>query len=328
MSRSPKTLIVALYPGEFGWELMNWQGRVRWTIAHGGYDRVVICARADRRALYACGDHNSRVVFCPVSDADLPGHRNEDHRVNAEGRAVDATVLRTLLKQQVGTACEPLGVSPAEATLLLPPCDGTLWPTARTHQVFTDLRVRQEVKTDILVVPRIRILAAERNMTAAWWEDLAGRLRDDGLSVETYEPRLDEAIRQLSRARLAIGASTGGLHLASLCRCPHYVWGCGGEARWTRMGITNRQRYETIWNPLGTPCRYDECGWRPSIEHIVDESRRALDQLGLEGGTSQPGLSLKPKWRVKRRLARLLEHDGRWTVWPWRVRELVREHFV
>ncbi len=328
MSHSPKTLVVAPYTGEFGWELMNWQGRVRWVIAHGDYDRVVVCAKADRRALYAHRDYDDRVVFCSVSDAGVSGRRNEDHRVDEEGSAVDAATLRSLISQQVKDACESLGISPGDSEILLPPCDGTLWPTARSHQVFIDMRVRHKVETDILVVPRTRTLAAERNMSATWWEDLVGRLRDDGLSVEVYEPRLDEAIHQLSRARLAIGASTGGLHLASLCRCPHYVWGCGNESRWTRMSITNRQRYETIWNPLGTPCRYDECGWWPSMQKVMDESRRALDQFGLDGGTSQPGRSLKPKWRVKRRLARVLEHDEQRNLWPWRVKELVREHLV
>jgi hypothetical protein len=324
----PRTLVVAPYVGEFGWELMNWQARVRWVVARGGHRRVVICAEADRRVLYAQSNTGGRVVFCPIPPFDVPGHRNEDHRLDGNGDPIGPDVLRGMVVLFVQEACTRLGVRFEEATLLAPDYQSTIWPTSASHQTFVSLRVRQPIVTDIVLVPRVRQLAGERNQPQSWWDELAGRLRDEGLSVETYRPRLDDAVRQLSQARLAIGASTGGLHLASLCQCPHYVWGCGAEARWTRLGITNRQRYETIWNPFGTPCRYDECGWRPPLPHVIDEARRALDAIGMASGLTEPGWSLKPKWRVKRGLARLLQPDGSVSLWPWRVRNLVREHIV
>jgi len=321
-------LVVAPYVGEFGWELMNWQGRVRWLIRHGGHERVVICAETDRRLLYARTSTDGRVVFCPTSPLCLPGHRNEDHRVNDEGRPLPAAELRSAVTTQALQACAPLGLDLEEAVLFTPDFRSTIWPTTPSHQTFASLRLRQPVTTDIVLVPRHRLLAGERNKPASWWEELAGRLQDAGLSVETHVPRLDEAVRQFSHARLAVGASTGGMHLASLCSCPHYVWGCGAEARWTRLGITNRQRYETVWNPLGTPCRYDECGWQPPLAHVLDQCRRALDEIGLPPGRSEPMWALRPGWRVKRGLARLLEcPDGR-GPWPWRLRNLVREHIV
>jgi len=51
----------------------------------------------------------------------------------------------------------------------------------------------------------------------------------------------------LRSARMAIGPSSGPMHLASLCKCPHVVWCGGGEHP---MVIT---RYKKPWNPHGTP---------------------------------------------------------------------------
>jgi hypothetical protein len=328
MSSATGTLIVAPYVGEFGWELMSWQARVRWVIARGEFKHVVICAEADRRALYAPEKTDGRIVFSPIRRLNLPGHRNEDHQVDDEGRPVSPGELRRFVDSPIREACERLGLCMDEVSVFAPDYRSTIWPTSPSHQEFTSLRVRQPVETDIVLIPRLRRLADERNRPQAWWDELAGRLADGGLSVQSYQPRLGEAIRQLSGARLAIGASTGGLHLASLCLCPHYVWGSGAEDRWTRLGITNRQRYETIWNPFGTPCRYDECGWQPPMARVLDQVRLALDEIGLARGSAEPGWSLKPKWRVKRSLTRLLEPEGSPSLWPWRLRNLVREHIV
>ncbi|MBN2562240.1 MAG: hypothetical protein JXQ75_15050 [Phycisphaerae bacterium] len=328
MSAGGETLVVVPYVGEFGWELMNWQGRVRWFMVHGGYERVIICARPDRRALYATACHDGRVAFCPVPRLDLLGRSNDDHRIDEDNRPIPSAELRWMVESVARRACEGAGIDVDDATILAPEYRSALWPTTRDHQLFAELRVRVPIAADVVLVPRERELAPQRNQPVSWWEDLAANLEGHRLSVEFYTSRLDEAIRQLSRARLAVGASTGGLHLASLCRCPHYVWGSGPEARWTRLGITNRQRYETIWNPFGTPCRYDECGWQPGIEHVTDQVRRSLDSIGLEPGSSLPSWSLKPRWRIKRGLARLMGSDPSRRLVPWRVRELVRERIV
>lgn len=328
MSVTGKTLVVVPYVGEFGWELMNWQGRVRWVIAHGEYERVVICARPSRRLLYArpCGE--AQFVFCPVGRMDLPGRSSDDRRVDEAGRPTPPVVLRQIVETHARGACERAAIDVRYAVFLAPDYVAKLWTTTRAHQLFVELRVQQPITTDVVLVPRRRDLAPERNRPQSWWEELAGHLGKHGLSVEVYAPRLGEAIHQLSRARLAAGASTGGLHLAGLCRCPHYVWGSGPEATWTYLGVTNRQRYETIWNPFGTPCRYDECGWQPTMSRVVDQVRRALDEIGLEHGRSVPSWSLKPKWRIKRRIAGLLTPDASGGPLPWRVRELVRQHIV
>ena len=63
MNCSVRTLVVAPYVGEFGWELMNWQARVRWVVGHGDYERVVVGAEADRRALEAAAEPDAETAL-------------------------------------------------------------------------------------------------------------------------------------------------------------------------------------------------------------------------------------------------------------------------
>lgn len=320
-------LVVAPYVGEFGWELLNWQGRVRRILRNGHHGHVVVCAAADRRPLYLDNTPSNRVTFCAMSNIDIPGEPNEDHRIDQEGRPIPAAHIHATLRRAATTALSEVSIDVRNADWLMPPCDGSIIPTTRQHQDFVSLRRNRPLTIDVLLVPRIRTIGVERNQTPQWWQDLAIRLESFGLVTQFYVGPIDNAIEQLSSSRLAIGASTGGLHLASLCGCPHYVWGSGDDVRWTALGMTNRQRYETIWNPLGTPCRYDECGWSPGIDHVISNTRRALEEIGLTTQRSACAWALKPRWRIKRGLSRLLQPAASGLL-PWRAGELVRRHLV
>lgn len=327
MNGATRVLVVPPYLGEFGWELMNWQGRVRRIAARKFYRQIVVCASPDRRPLYAGRAEDGHLVFCPVH-LDAPGIASEDHRIDEQGNRLDPARLRDLSCTAGRRACEHFGIDVAHADFLTPDYHGSLWPTDRAHQLFSELRQSSSIDTDILLVPRERRVALERNQPRTWWDDLAARIRSAELVVEIYSPPLENAIRQLSRARLAVGASTGGLHLASLCRCPHFVWGSGADDRWTALNISNRQRYETVWNPFGTPCRYDECGWRPSVDYVFHKALHALAEISLPRGSATRSWKLKPKWRIKRRFARLLDDRRGILPWPWMIRRYVREHVV
>ena len=69
----------------------------------------------------------------------------------------------------------------------------------------------------------------------------------------------------LAAAQLAIGPSSGPMHLAQHCGCPVVVW-CGGgkeERRRTAM------RYRKGWNPFNVPARaYEYASWNPSPETL------------------------------------------------------------
>lgn len=345
---SAPVLVVAPYIGEFGWELMNWQGRVRWEAARGKWQRVLICVSRGRQALYEMSEaphtHGSAapdVRFVPVETTDVPGEASEDYRISADGRPLDGNRLTDYVRARCVAACETVAEheladalrtgDSSRAHLLTPGYQGELWPATDRHQRFVSYRRSRDLTLDVLLVPRRRGTAVERNLPADWWEDLAGRLRRRGLRIGSYASTLDDAMEQLSAARLAAGASTGGLHLASLCACPHFVWGPGDERRWTRLRMTNQQRYETLWNPLGTPCRYEPWGWAPAIEAVERGIVRALEQIGLSRGASArrdaTSSRWRAAWRVRRSLSRLMYAPTDSAV-PWRLREFVRNSVV
>jgi hypothetical protein len=84
----------------------------------------------------------------------------------------------------------------------------------------------------------------------------------------------------LANAKLCIGPSSGAMHLASMCGCPHLVW--TDNKKWNLGGIagTNRQRYELLWNPLKTKVRViDQYGWQPEPNIILKETLNFLGEL-------------------------------------------------
>lgn len=69
----------------------------------------------------------------------------------------------------------------------------------------------------------------------------------------------------LASAWFAVGPSSGPMHLASLCGCPHVVW-CGGGPE--ERNYTKR-RYDELWNPFRTPVSANlYASWRPEYNTV------------------------------------------------------------
>lgn len=328
--KSSRRIIIAPYIGEFGWEVMNWQARVRWLAQHREFDQFVIVAPPDRRAFYQdMMDGDRRIAFCPCTPPPMPGQASEDYRVDHDGQRIDREILRDRLARFTKTACQQNGLAVELDELILPLLDGTLFPTRKPFQQFHSLRKDATQETDVLLVPRQRAVACERNLSSDWWDALQSELARNDLRVARLQSRLDIATAQFSTARLAVGASTGGLHLASLCECPHYVWGPGDDERWTGLRISNRQRYETIWNPLGTACRYDALGWQPEVATVASGVLSALNALGArDAPRGRSEWSGRWRWRARRLMATSIEARPSAIPLPWRVREYARLHLL
>ena len=79
--------------------------------------------------------------------------------------------------------------------------------------------------------------------------------------------QLGDLVALLSLARCAVGASSGTMHVASAVGVPHVTW--GGD----NWGPRTQARYETEWNPNGTPVRFLETpgyGWEIEPERAAD----------------------------------------------------------
>ena len=71
----------------------------------------------------------------------------------------------------------------------------------------------------------------------------------------------------MQKTRVVIGQSSGPMHLASLCRVPHAVWGHH------RL----YQRYADTWNPHKTVMEYHSCSVQFQIS--VDEATSLADRM-------------------------------------------------
>lgn len=240
-----KRLIAGPWVGEFGWELFCWQAFVR-SIARG-YDQVRIITRPSSIPLYEFAD--DCIPFIPEN-----GYA-ESNRWIGEATGISQMAAEMFLKKG------------ADDTLLLPenyfywgnPLEiaqhGVVTPS------FVSYGVPSEGAYDVLLCSRQRDLKPSGNWHRMSWGILAHDLkhlhaasigtRDEAYHVPgTVDLRglpLNHLMNIMASAKLAIGPSTGSLHLAALCRCPRVVWYCEDDT------AKDHPRYLTHWNPFAVP---------------------------------------------------------------------------
>ncbi len=264
------TLFAGPWVGEFGWELLNWQGFLRKLSRN--YVRTIVCCRKGSAALYA--DFTDSFVFHELRGTP---------EANALRESPDKTAMDALLSNIPHGAnwLRPLGYQP--------------WSRQEFIRFGTP---REDLTCDIVFHPRGRGFGTDRNWPAHKWSSLIGKLHDQGYRIsciglpgQTLDIEgpftdyrglpLDKTMDLLASARLVLGPSSGPMHLAALCGTPHLVW--TDKGRYAR-GRTNRDKYEWWWNPLGTPVRVlDEDGFDPSVERVL----RTVDDF--ISGIATPG---------------------------------------
>jgi len=260
------TLIAGPWVGEFGWELFAWQAYVRALSRH--FEETIIICRTNSTALYK--DFASRIiVYNPIAG-------------KADSFFMHGLDLMTAFKQAIKKSDVILNKN---TTLFLPRRIG--WPP-QTHYSesidFGKYKIKPEYikfgktqgkKYNYVFHIRNRELRPEDNWSFNNWKKLLKLLggdkvacvgtRDEALSIDgTTDLRgapLSQVLNALRRASCCFGPSSGPMHLASLCGCPHLVW----------SKAENHTRYTENWNPLKTPVLFDsKYSWQPEAQHIHD----------------------------------------------------------
>ncbi len=268
----PTTVYFGPWYGEFGHEIM-WCGRCREQAQ--GYRKVVVCSRQTSAALYADFAHK----FIP-------------HDIDCVGMCTGST----------------MGTAPSQRNIMrFLPSDGktkVIRPLPYRYNKEPSKYVRYghrkaEWEGCIVFGARGRNHVSMRNWPVENWHRLArvlletGRARrivcigtkDQSLLAEgACDMRGADLVDQmdvLTSAKGAVGPSSGTMHLASMCGCPHMVW-CGGgpiERRETRA------RYERDWNPLGTYTHaYEYASWQPEFDWVYEKLTLFLDAVEAGGG--------------------------------------------
>ncbi len=271
--RRSHTLFAGPWVGEFGWELMNWQGFVRKLSRH--YSRTIVCCRQGNEALY--GDFAQEFVF-----HDIRGTADCNRVLRVENPE-ELQRVNTLVPARTDHL-RPLGYQPFH------------------RQEFVQFGKKSpDLAVDILFHPRGRAHGADRNWDADKWTRLISSLRSEGMTLgciglkdatldldaETLEFHdwrdlpLSRTLDILASARLLLGPSSGPMHLAALCGTPHLVW--TDKAGYAR-GRTNRDKYEQWWNPLRTSTIVlDAEDFQPKVSTVLEATLQAVGKSNGAG---------------------------------------------
>jgi hypothetical protein len=259
--------------------------------------------------------------------AHLPGAAYEDRRyISGSNELVAADELKRLLDPLVQNVVAEYRKTGDVVDVLWPEYAGEPCSCDEAHQAFICYeREISEFPSEpwVVLVQRNRVHGADRNWPAEKWDQLARILADRGVHTTVYPCEAEAAITLLSGCDLAVGQSTGGLHLAALCGCPTMVWSLQDYLMW-QWEITNRQRYETWWNPLGSPVVFREASQLPGPEEAADQVMGALQAIGRRTGSSVQRALFRGKWTMRSTLRRSIIEPGRYRRWPWPVQRFVR----
>ncbi|NLX12125.1 MAG: hypothetical protein GXY44_00515 [Phycisphaerales bacterium] len=322
-----RALVVGPYVGEIGWELMSWQGRVRRLFKHGRFDRLVVLGAEGKAGFYA----DMPLDYRMFDMSPMPGSAYEDRRLHWNtAESVSPETIHRLVEPAVATIVDQYRAMGWDTETVWPGYSCQIWPCEPTYQHFIRFDRPSKERSSapwVVLVKRTRSVGS-KNWTNDEWMQIAERLNAHNIRTSIFPCEAEAAIEMLSSCDLAIGQSTGGLHLASLCGCPHVVWSDEDDRLWTPLEMTNRQRYETMWNPLGTPVEYHALSRLPTVVEVESWVLGALKRIGRRTGTENARSCFRRRWYLKDLLVRRVVRRPSFRLWPWPVQRLVRFKWV
>jgi len=259
-------LVAGPYLGEFGWELMQWQGYIRQLSKF--YKKTIIYGRVESRYFYEDFATDFKVVDCKSWDTDFYMLHNFNYAEwSKQFSDVDLLVAdnRCLnLPNFFNQTFIPFGKYDYKNKFDIVIHARQIPPLKRNN--LKNLRNWPNENWDILCksIPEYRIAAVgipELSYAPPGIEDLRGLNTHELCSV-------------LASSNVCIGPSSGLMHLATLCKTPQLVWtskdytcGSGGSA----------YRYIRSWNPFATPVKViTDMGFNPSPEFVRKELKKFL----------------------------------------------------
>lgn len=243
---------------EFGWELMSWQGYIRRQSVK--YDKVIVCTTRGREYLYAdftsefrphsvpllrdCFEQR-KIYDKPAWDAYRASLRRERQLLEEEGHNVKFLKAKEYIPIEQQSFIR-YG-DPAMASKL-----------GRKYDIVLHARNKESNSKYYRIY----------NWPLTKWNPLVAKLKQRGFRIAAIGTKDDaflptgaddlrgipmsELVDIMSAAKLVIGPSSGPMHLAALCKAPHFVW--TGKQWSSTIKSYNDERYRVKWNPLHTMC--------------------------------------------------------------------------
>ena len=267
--------------GEMGWQLFCWQGYLR-KLSHK-YDETFVACRHGHELLYQ--DFASTIPEDVISeDCDMWQCHGYKHRPFEE------IFGRKLRKQDrfISTSNPILRYDHTHKHDKEP-----LFARFK-EQKFVKYGEKRTGGYDILIHARAKTNKVNagmnsnyRNWNETKWKQFGQKMK--GRRIGTIGSRkgaiqpLGDDLRGanlklvsnlMASSKALISPSSGPVHLAALCGCPHVVW-------WgSPYDKSNEGRYLKDWNPFGTRVETIYCeDWNVSVHRVVEATTKILDEM-------------------------------------------------
>jgi len=288
-SRLPKTMVAGPWVGEFGYEIMAWQGFVR-MLSRNFQETVVICQPGHE---YMYQDFATRIVKwdMPAGNTALWQRRTQSDEAGGDSCAREAKRIMSGAGEY--THMNPYWVSTAKDM------PHERWRGCSCYaQEFVKFGNRPPGRRE---TPKYMVIHARDtnkshtghvNWSRENWTELVKRFEgwdiscigsmDGSMLIEGCDDlrgsTLENLATYLSQVDLVVGPSSGPMHFASLCCTPHLVWSAYN---------ISRDLYTRSWNPFFTPVTVVEPedgskawqtreSWSPGVDMIETEIRKML----------------------------------------------------
>jgi hypothetical protein len=260
-----RRLVAGSWVGELGWEIMSWQGYLRKLAVE--YEEVIVCAPTGHECFYSdfshqyiAYDHNG-MRDCWWTRKGTADHSAINAQLDALG-GTRVTPARIPIEEQKfiqfgDTARGEMTDVLVHARASFGTRPGHTWPVEHWGSVLEALS-----RAGLRVAAIGSLDGAMCPVGALDWRGMA----------------MQKLMDTMAATRLVVGPSSGPMHLASLCGTPHLVW--TDRVWYSAIRANNRKRYETLWNPLSTPCRIlDTQGWVPLPSTVLEEILYCLERF-------------------------------------------------
>jgi hypothetical protein len=283
--RAKGILVAGPFIGELGWECFSWQPIVRKAFLEGKFKKCFVYGSTGKSLMY-----NFATVIGFKSKVKCESECNTFHGNNREFIKL-SNKLDDLAAKKYGSCCR---ISPK--FLLFGAAHYALGkPDKWSHDSFHPLVQPIEDKKTLALCIRDRKMAKFRNWPYSNWVALADCAISQGLRVVILgqtkgdiefpkgtinllnKTTLDDVIRVFGATDLALGGSTGLLHMAARCGVDHVAWATSREIqryKTTNWFVAKSKVYPWGWNPKIGKVKRMLKHWASTGEYISDAKNR------------------------------------------------------
>jgi hypothetical protein len=248
--------------GEFGWELCFYNPLVRYHAKK--YNHVIVAAPKGSQYLYEFADKfipldTIGTSYCdgqllgdyPIINADktLSPHKEFAKHSDEPERISTKRLWRNLSPESPGYVADVLCAFRPIKRIDGKIISGKQYPFGKCQHLV-----------EILISRGLSVacFGGVDNYCPDGAEDLRGQ-------------SLEKQCSAISSAKCVVGPSSGPIHLASLCGCPHVTWIAS-------IHHTLEKRYKKLWNPFNTPVEFICQNRVPSPKEVVQNVDTLLDK--------------------------------------------------